>query len=150
MDCTLKKCASENKGILAYTLDVNRYYNYSPCRMEQGVVAGNDVSVYDGNLVDLDSDLKGITRKVTKCPLGQYKPGTIVQGKDTVKCNSLTECSKLKNERLTHLPTCNIIKYAPKQSSTGYEIAAGTPCAVKIPSTNSVKPYSGNASYSLF
>ena len=145
MDCTLKKCANENKGILSYTLDVNRYYNYSPCRMEQGIVAGNDVSIYDGNLVDLDSDLKGITRKVTKCPTGQYAPGTIVEGKDTVPCdNNLRECATLKNKRLTHLPTCNIIKYAPKQMEAGPGQAPSVSCSAKIPSTNRVRPFSRN------
>jgi len=124
MDCSLKKCASENKGILAYTLDVNRYYNNTPCRIEQGLVGGNNVSLYEGNLVDLDSEFRGLTRKVTKCPIGKYQPGTIIQDKDVVKCTDQKECSKQINGRLTHLPTCNIIKYKPKQNTSGYAMEA--------------------------
>jgi hypothetical protein len=135
MDCSLQKCLAESKGILAYRTDVNRYYNTTPCRIEQGIVGGNDVSIYDGNLVDLDSELSGRTRQATKCPKGRYIPGTIIQDRDTISCKSLTDCSKEVNKRLTHLPTCNIINYKPKPKSVGYNLNNYNNCQSTIGNT---------------
>jgi hypothetical protein len=138
MDTSLKRCHAESKGISKYTLDVNRYYNTTPRRIEQGIVGGNDVSIYKGNLVDLDSELRGITRMATKCPTGLYQPRTLIQNKAVLNCKSVETCSQERNKQLTHLPSSNIIHYKPKQAAQGYSLSDyRTP----VSTSTSVKPH---------
>ena len=47
----------EYSDSLNYALYDGKYYNSSKCRMELGLVGGNNVSLYSGNLVDLESNL---------------------------------------------------------------------------------------------
>jgi len=138
MDTSLKRCHAESKGIANYTLDVNRYYNPTPRRIEQGIVGGNDVSIYKGNLVDLDSELRGITRPATKCPTGLYQPRTLIQNKSVLNCQDVDSCSLERNKQLIHLPSSDIINYKPKQKTQGYSLADyRTP----VSTSTSVKPY---------
>lgn len=39
-----------------------------------GLVGGNEVSIIKGSMVDLESDLQGITRPNTDCPGREHKP----------------------------------------------------------------------------
>lgn len=41
-----------------------------------GLVGGNEVSIIKGSMVDLESDLQGITRPNTDCPGREHKPPT--------------------------------------------------------------------------
>lgn len=50
------------------------------CRATLGLVSGRPASVVKGNLVDVESDLRGITRTQTKCPAGQYAPACALGG----------------------------------------------------------------------
>ena len=45
-----------------------------PMRHMLGMVGGNEVSVIKGNVVDLESDLRGITRTNTFAPWRAYQP----------------------------------------------------------------------------
>lgn len=45
-----------------------------PRRHILGMVGGNDASIIKGNVVDLESDLRGITRVITKAPWREYQP----------------------------------------------------------------------------
>ena len=65
--CAYDQRLSENKSSLDYTLYEGKFYNSSKCRMELGQVGGNGVSLYSGNLVDLESKLRGIQRTNSKC-----------------------------------------------------------------------------------
>ncbi len=47
-----------------------------PQRHMLGMVGGNEVSVIKGNVVDLESDLRGITRTNTFAPWRSYQPPT--------------------------------------------------------------------------
>lgn len=57
-----------------YTYMVTEYISPEPRRHILGIVGGNDVSVAAGNLVDLESDLKGINLPNTFCPWRKYQP----------------------------------------------------------------------------
>ena len=59
-------------NMLEYMLDSARYENCNKCRMELGLVGGTAVSHIQGNLVDLETDLMGITRKASLCPQKKY------------------------------------------------------------------------------
>jgi hypothetical protein len=66
----------------SYLLDPLKYYHPEPRFMESDMASGNAVSLYAGNMVNLESDLTGRTRAHTKSSAGQYLPGTIVQSVD--------------------------------------------------------------------
>lgn len=129
--CATKKRTEESTGVLSYLMDPNKYYNCNPCRIELGTVGGNNVSLYDGNMVDLDSELSGRTRVNTHCPSGKFLPGTVVQSKDQFSCGpgdvDGLPCQS-KDEKLVHLPPCNIVQYKPRPDGVGYEVDYA-PCA---------------------
>jgi len=133
--CAVKKRTEEATGILSYLMDPNKYYNCNPCRIELGTVGGNNVSLYDGNMVDLESDLSGRTRANTHCPSGHYLPGTVIQGVDVNKCTPACSVdglpcgnAKCRKEKLVHLPECSLVHYKPRPTTVGYELNY-PPCA---------------------
>lgn len=140
--CATKKHYEESTGILEHQMDPNRYYNCNPCRIEVGVVGGNNVSLYGGNLVDLESEFRGLTRINTYCPAGQYLPGTVIQDVDAMNCGpdcglsglpcGSTNCRK---DKLFHLPECSIVKHRPRPTNVGYELDF-KPCQTKGTSPN--------------
>lgn len=57
-----------------YTQIPQKFYNAGAARNALGLVAGNDVSVVSGNLVDMESDLRNITRDLSRDPKRKYQP----------------------------------------------------------------------------
>ncbi len=57
-----------------YTMVPQKFYHPSSARNALGLIGGNDVSLASGNLVDLESDLRNITRDLSRCPSRQYQP----------------------------------------------------------------------------
>ena len=110
--CAYETELSQSVDYLSYILDPNRYYRCSPCRMELGVVGGNNVSQVKGNLVDLENDLRGQTRLNTNCPA---KKNTFIKKKNNkIKipgefCKSEVNIDANK----IHLPPCQMIRYEP-------------------------------------
>ena len=76
--CEYKHRVAESVGTLEYVLNPLQYENVNKCRIEFGVVGGNNVSQIKGNLVDLESDLKGVKENF-HCPrnLNQDVPATL-------------------------------------------------------------------------
>ena len=70
--CSYRNELAQSVGSLGWVLDSSRFENDSKCRIAHGVVGGNDVSIIKGNMVDLESDLKGVTRLSSKCPTLHY------------------------------------------------------------------------------
>jgi len=56
--CAYDKRLDESTSVLSWQLDPSRYYNCNQCRIEFGLVGGNNVSLHKGNLVDLESELR--------------------------------------------------------------------------------------------
>tara|TARA_B100001057_G_scaffold432963_1_gene461463 strand:+ start:648 stop:1091 length:444 start_codon:yes stop_codon:yes gene_type:complete len=118
-ECEYKTRINESVGPLEYMLNPAKYENCNKCRMELGVIGGTAVSHIKGNLVDLETDLKGITRKASLCPTQKFSsscakgnmascnPGNITIRGDTCGQTREIDTSKL------HLPSCNMIRYAP-------------------------------------
>lgn len=52
------------------------YIHPKPQRHVLGLVGGNEVSLIKGNMVDLESDLRGITLPNTFCPWRKYQAPT--------------------------------------------------------------------------
>lgn len=86
-------------------------------------------------MVDLESDMRGLTRPLTQCPAGYYLPGTIVQGQDNHRCKGGECLQDGRRERLHHLPTCRLIQYGPRQKEVGYSLNPKLACrkAQRVP-----------------
>lgn len=57
-----------------------KWENPNKCRNALGLVGGAEVSHIKGNLIDLESDLYGITRPNSKCNAKQYVPSCPLGG----------------------------------------------------------------------
>lgn len=102
--CTYNRHVTGNMSILDYVLSPFRFEHKNKCRHELGVVGGPAVSHVSGNMVDLESELRGQTRFATKCITKQYQP--VAQG-DYIR-NDKTEPISTK---ANHLPSCQMISY---------------------------------------
>jgi hypothetical protein len=101
--CSYKQELQENVSTLSYILSPFRYEHKDKCRHQLGFVGGTNVSHVKGNLVDLDSELRGQTRIISKCQTNLYIP---------------TEDGIIKNDKTQpidtgklHLPSCQSIMY---------------------------------------
>lgn len=118
--CAYAKDLDQQSSILTYNLDPNKFYNCNPCRIGFGILGGNAVSLDNVNLLDLESDLRGQTRLISKCPERSYLPQCIPnpRSKDGLPCSSsqLGSCAK------RNLPECNLINYKPRIRNNGIEL----------------------------
>lgn len=73
----------------------------TPKRHMLGMVGGNEVSVIKGSAVDLESDLRGITRVNTFAPWRAYQPPT---SNEKVIYRSSPKGQVVINTELKHLP----------------------------------------------
>jgi hypothetical protein len=64
----------------AYTLIPQKYYHPNVSRNALGLVGGNEVSLVSGNMVDLESDLRGVTRDLSRCPARKFQPSCALGG----------------------------------------------------------------------
>lgn len=95
-----------------YAMYRGKYVNDNPCRIMLGQVGGNQVSLYTGNMVDLESDLIGITREASLCVNRQYKP----KCKNCAQCKNSglpCDCLACTSENLVNLPNCQMVDYGP-------------------------------------
>ena len=107
--CAYEKYLQESKNVGCYQLYAGKYVNRNQCRIDFGVVGGNDVSLYKGNLVDLESEMMGITRANSLCPTNKYMP------RCQQPCDSGLPSGPLNcNSELANLPTCQLICYGPR------------------------------------
>lgn len=51
-----------------------KFYHADAARNALGLIGGNEVSIVSGNIVDLESDLRGTTRDLSRDPRRQYQP----------------------------------------------------------------------------
>lgn len=70
------KRPAEPSDVIAggYSMIPQKFYHPNAGRHALGLVGGNDVSLIAGNMVDLESDLRNITRDLSKAPAKQYQP----------------------------------------------------------------------------
>jgi len=79
--CAYTASLKQSMSPLDYMLYTGKYENSAKCRIEFGTVGGNGVSIFSGNLVDLESDLRGQTRIASLCPSTMYNPSQKMNGK---------------------------------------------------------------------
>jgi len=102
-NCSYKVDLKSSVDTLSYILSPYRYENSNKCMHQLGLVGGTSVSHIKGNLVDLDSELRGQTRILTRCPNNQYIPSD-----NGIITNDKTEPI---DQTMKHLPTCQSIMY---------------------------------------
>jgi hypothetical protein len=113
-----------------YTQIPQKFYHPNAGRNSLGLVGGNDVTLPSGNLIDVESELRGITRDLSKDPTKNYKPSCPLGEKSTEKsiasikasCNpwpkSFSFLERGTNKAVTvsmaprHLPTVQFFTYA--------------------------------------
>lgn len=106
--CAYKENLERSTGSLEYLLDPVKYENKKKCRHEFGLVAGQDVSLAKGNLIDLESDLRGQTRKLSKCNTDEFFPDN---GKKIHINNPSGSDPRVIDTTLVHLNSCQMINY---------------------------------------
>ena len=124
--CAYETDMTETANQITYTLDPSKHYQETPTRMELGIVGGNNVSLVKGNLVDMETDLRGLTRYNTRCQLQKNNwipknDGKIVIPKDGVKNGLVIDTNKL------HLPPCQMIRYEPVPLPPGQNLPCMPP-----------------------
>ena len=72
--CTYKSDIHQSMNIGNYALYPGKYQNEHQCRITDGILQNNSVSVFKGNLIDLESDLRGQDRVMSRCAKFQYHP----------------------------------------------------------------------------
>jgi hypothetical protein len=117
--CAYKHDLVQSVGPLEYMLNPIKFENTNKCRMELGLLGGTAVSHVKGNLVDLETDLRGQTRRTTKCPTKLYQ-NPCPQG-DINNCNpapihipgDASQTERTIDTKMLHLPSCQMIRYKP-------------------------------------
>jgi len=119
--CAYKQYLAESIGELGYQLDPCRYYHPNPSRIAFGVPAGNDVSIpRNANaMVDVESDLRGQTRLLSRCPSLLYQNpcpnGTMntCQPKHLVIRGNPSNHGRVIDVTPIHLPEAQMFRYTP-------------------------------------
>lgn len=117
--CEYDVRVAESTGTLAYMLDPLAHENVKKCRIELGIVGGNNVSLTKGNIIDVESDLKGVTRKASLCPSRKYRTKCATsdclscQPEDIVIDGPGCDLPREVDTELVHLPSCNMFRYKP-------------------------------------
>jgi hypothetical protein len=108
--CAYQKELQQSTDPLKYALYTGKFENSAKCRIEFGQVGGNGVSLFNGNLVDLESDLRGQTRQASICPCSKYSPKC-----NNSNCNNKgrgVPCSSSNCQfSMKHQPSCQIVNY---------------------------------------
>jgi hypothetical protein len=85
----------------------SQFVSPNPQRHILGIVGGNEVSLIKGNMVDLESDLRGITIPITFAPWREYQPPQ--QKKEIIREN--TKSNLVIDIQKAHLPAYQMIGY---------------------------------------
>lgn len=102
--CAYSQKLGESVGPLKYMLNPMKYENSKKCRHEKGLLGSHPASLPAGNLVDLENDLKGITRKTSLCAANKY---SFQSG---------------MNPNLNHLKSCQMIDYKKVKLTPGMKM----------------------------
>lgn len=93
-----------------YTMIPQKFYHPNAGRNALGLVGGNEVSVPAGNLVDVESDLFGHTRDLSKVPSRNYQAPQNGK-KEIVFTDRSTGRVVTVSTQQQHLPTIQMFSY---------------------------------------
>ncbi len=105
----------QSQDIFSYTQIPAKFEHPQKCRNALGLVGGSEVSNISGNIVDLESELLGITRSQSKCIARQYQPACPLGGDGCPDFPpALSYTNKSTGEQVSintqplNLPTCQM------------------------------------------
>jgi hypothetical protein len=107
-ECAYSREISNNITILKYIINDNLYEHPDKCLNGKGLLGGSTVSTIRGNVVDLESELRGITRNLSKCSSSKPKP---LDNEFMI----LNDKTPPVDTRKVHLPSCQMIDYRTLQ-----------------------------------
>ncbi|MHB1953425.1 MAG: hypothetical protein ACYCOU_06710 [Sulfobacillus sp.] len=99
--CAVRRHRLDNKEMFAYAMNPEKYHNYNDCRVGFGLLGGNNISMYKGSLVDLESELRNQTRALSRCPEKKFLPNRC--GASGGLPPAIGKCQPDNHE---NLPTC--------------------------------------------
>lgn len=101
--CSYKQNLQQSVSTLSYILSPMNFEHKDKCRHQLGLIGGTAVSHIKGNMVDLDSELRGQTRYISKCGNNLYVPTNdgIIKNDKTPPIDTTS----------LHLPYCQSIMY---------------------------------------
>lgn len=115
--CTQYYNVNQSVSPLGYLLDTDKYENINKCRIGKGILGGTNVSHIKGNLVDLESDLYGITRKASLCPDKKFFSKCSINNPNNCQPDNIfiegtpNTKERIINTDMEHLPTCQMVDY---------------------------------------
>ena len=109
--CNYNQELEGNVSYISYLLDPVKFDSCKKCRPELGLLGATNVSHIGGNMVDLESNLFGIDRDNSRCPMTKYIP----RGDQKVKGTQFIKpvCRPELDTRPKHLKACQMFDYAP-------------------------------------
>jgi hypothetical protein len=109
--CSYKQALYQSVAPVNYTLDPIKYEHSEKCRMELGIVGGTNVSHINGNLVDLENNLRGQTYPSTKCSDFKFQPekNNKIIAKEYIKPVE----HPVIDTQMKHLDSCQMFDYTP-------------------------------------
>jgi len=124
--CAYKERIGRSIAPINHILDQSRYEHSSKCRHELGLVG--EPTVYmksiEGGMVDLESDLRGITRQNTQCPSYKYLPQKV----NTITRKNVLTCAPILNLNTNQpkLESCQMINYknVPSEQDVSSRVGA--------------------------
>jgi hypothetical protein len=112
-DCAYKRQLHESTSPLLYQINPVAYESCSKCHMAYPGFIGNMGGAAGGfgigpDRVDVDSDLRGQTRLLTKCPSHKYNPHSYSYCSACTNCNLGLPCGcqHCKTRDVSHLNDC--------------------------------------------
>ena len=117
-----------DKVMGGYRLIPEKFYHPNAGRNALGLVGGNEVSVVKGNLIDMESELLGITRDLSRYPPNKYQPilpaGAAWPKTDITFVDRETEAPQQISMAPRHLPTIQMNSYpgVPKPKEIRQEV----------------------------
>lgn len=91
-ECAYKKDLNQSCSVLEHVIEKNRYIHEKQCRHDEiGILQKNSVGSYilpNVDIVDVESDLYGLTRPNTRCPNLKYNKNNECQNTNCTKSNS--------------------------------------------------------------
>ena len=118
--CSTSTAYSDNTSIFSHILDVRRHAHTDPCQHQRGIPGGNNVATAGdlrsdtagaewNKMIAVESDLRGQTRGLTKCPAYDYIPKRgVISSVEPVK--PVTHPT-IRTDSFTAPPACQMIQY---------------------------------------
>ncbi len=106
----------ENSRMECYQLYGGKFNPQNECRAKFGILAGNDVSLFKGNLVDFESDMMGLGRVNSRCSSNKFQPGNRYGLEHKKECDFISYGETIFAEKPQ--PTCTYPKKYVRENFT--------------------------------